>query len=367
MKSAKVFALLLVITLLSVHQVGVVYADDQPVEYPAADIQALQPPDFSCDEVTEISHAECEALVALYNHTGGLKGPNGRGEGWLSTNTPCNWHGVMCDVKLNSYQVDVGSDYTYGVVPVTSQSSLKSVTVLDLEGKQLSGSIPPELGDLASLQVLVLNSNKFSGSIPPELGNLTNLQILGLHANKLTGSIPPELSKLKHLEILDAYLNQLSGKITPELGDLPQLKMLDLRLNKFSGDIPPGLGRLTNMIALLLSFNELKGGVPAELGNMTKMRFFQVDNNPLNGPLPLSLSNLTKLEWFDSTNTYLCELPNSTIRGRSTSIPVCDVPVPAGLPETGDETNWAGLSLVLIGLGTLFVFLGFSNLAQRRR
>ena len=37
---------------------------------------------------------------------------------------------------------------------------------------------------------LDLYNNQLTGSIPPEIGNLTNLTGLGLHDNQLTGDIP---------------------------------------------------------------------------------------------------------------------------------------------------------------------------------
>jgi len=57
----------------------------------------------------------------------------------------------------------------------------------------LTGSIPPELGNLDSLEDLSLSSNDLTGSIPDELGNLDSLTYLTLSSNNLTGSIPPEL------------------------------------------------------------------------------------------------------------------------------------------------------------------------------
>jgi hypothetical protein len=68
-----------------------------------------------------------------------------------------------------------------------------------LSYNQLSGSIPPELGNLANLTELGLSSNQLSGSIPTELGNLANLYYLYLSSNQLSGSIPASLSNLINL------------------------------------------------------------------------------------------------------------------------------------------------------------------------
>ena len=58
--------------------------------------------DFSCANVTEIPQSECEALVELYDSTGGDNWryvPNssvGKVWNWKVTNTPCSWYGVTC-------------------------------------------------------------------------------------------------------------------------------------------------------------------------------------------------------------------------------------------------------------------------------
>ncbi|MBH08995.1 MAG: hypothetical protein CMG74_01355 [Candidatus Marinimicrobia bacterium] len=71
--------------------------------------------------------------------------------------------------------------------------SVENTTELDLSDNDLSGSIPPEIGNLTNLTELYLNTNDLSGSIPPEIGNLTNLTYLNLCRNNLTGVIPDEI------------------------------------------------------------------------------------------------------------------------------------------------------------------------------
>ena len=45
-----------------------------------------------------------------------------------------------------------------------------------------------------------LDGNNLSGSIPPELGNLTSLEGLAVSNNDLSGTLPQELTKLTELE-----------------------------------------------------------------------------------------------------------------------------------------------------------------------
>jgi somatic embryogenesis receptor kinase 1 len=47
-----------------------------------------------------------------------------------------------------------------------------------------------------------LYSNNISGTIPPELGNLTNLVSLDLYMNNFSGSIPDSLGNLLKLRFL---------------------------------------------------------------------------------------------------------------------------------------------------------------------
>ena len=70
-------------------------------------------------------------------------------------------------------------------------------------GNQLSGEIPPELGNLANLEDLALHRDQLSGAIPPELGNLANLTRLDLSFNQLTGCVPSGLSGRLDMEVFE--------------------------------------------------------------------------------------------------------------------------------------------------------------------
>ena len=102
------------------------------------------------------------------------------------------------------------------------------VTQLRLRSKQLSGSIPKELGNLSHLQILTLRNNQLIGTIPTALGNLSRLQTLTLRRNQLTGTIPATLGNLSHLRTLTLHNNQLCGDIPQALLNLPNLN-LDIR------------------------------------------------------------------------------------------------------------------------------------------
>ena len=68
--------------------------------------------------------------------------------------------------------------------------SIEYTTEISLSSSELTGSIPPEIGNLTNLERLYLYDNELTGSIPPDVGNLINLTGLRLDQNQLTGSIP---------------------------------------------------------------------------------------------------------------------------------------------------------------------------------
>ena len=166
--------------------------------------------EFDLSTVATIPTAESIALVALYDSTDGDNWNNNTG--WLLSADPCSWREVTC--------------------------SSGHVIRLDLVLNDLTGSIPPELGNLTALQYLGRGWNQLTGTIPAELGDLTDLSYLSLNANNLTGSIPAELGDLAVLGTLSLEGNNLTGSIPVELGNLTALTDLFLFSNGLSGPVP---------------------------------------------------------------------------------------------------------------------------------
>ncbi|MCP4710918.1 MAG: hypothetical protein GY869_20030, partial [Planctomycetes bacterium] len=231
---------------------------------------------LSTDSMAAIPAEERAALIALYNSTNGdnwrnnsgWKGYNPESDGFSQIGSEGSWVGVTA------------SDY---------------VTELNFFCNQLSGNIPPELGNLSNLSSLRLMDEQLIGSIPPELGNLSKLEILDFSKNGLSGSIPPELGNLTNLHNLDLSGNQLSGGIPPELGNIFCLLHLFLSGNQLSGSIPPELGNLTCLLVFDLSDNQLSGSIPPELGNANNLYNLYLNDNFLNGPVPTSITDFVSL------------------------------------------------------------------------
>ncbi|TYG52386.1 hypothetical protein ES288_D09G023600v1 [Gossypium darwinii] len=193
--------------------------------------------------------------------------------------------------------LDLSNNWFIGPIP-SSVSNLTNLDSLFLQSNQLDGSIPKDIGRLTNLVALNLSSNCLVGPIPSSVSNLTNLTSLFLQSNQLNGSIPEDIGGLTNLVELKLSSNGLLGHIPSSLGHLTNLVELDLSSNRLSGHIPSSLGQLTNLVELDLSSNRLSGHIPSSLGQLTNLVELDLSSNRLSGHIPSSLGQLTKLEYL---------------------------------------------------------------------
>ena len=79
---------------------------------------------------------------------------------------------------------------------------------VDLYSDDLTGRLPPALGNLTELRLLILSGNPLTGEIPWELGRLGQLQTLSLARTYLSGTIPPELGGLGNPKTVGPQSNE---------------------------------------------------------------------------------------------------------------------------------------------------------------
>ncbi|TYH82225.1 hypothetical protein ES332_D02G044800v1 [Gossypium tomentosum] len=101
-----------------------------------------------------------------------------------------------------------------------------------------SGFYSYEGNILAYMTGIDLSCNNLTGHIPPELGNLSEIYSLNLSHNKLMGVIPSSFSKLHQIESFDLSYNNLSGEIPNQLVELNSLEVFSVAHNNLSGSIP---------------------------------------------------------------------------------------------------------------------------------
>lgn len=264
-----------------------------------------------------VSQPDYAALVAFYNATGGVNW-NTR-TNWLSGAALNTWYGVATDGDGRVMEIVLEGNDLDGTLPAelgdldklqrltltdnrlsgelpVELYSLTELTTLELGLNELSGTIPMEIGNLTNLLFLTLHDNEFSGTLPGEIGALDKLVSLYVGINQLTGPIPQEISGLVSLSGFDFVGNDLSGTFPMELTTLNSLTFLRLTLTNLEGEIPPEIGLLTNLQQLELANNNLEGSIPPEIGNLTKMRSLSLHYNGLSGEIPAELTNLSDLQ-----------------------------------------------------------------------
>ncbi|CAN0891256.1 Probable LRR receptor-like serine/threonine-protein kinase At1g53430 [Linum grandiflorum] len=176
-----------------------------------------------------------------------------------------------------------------------SSGTVCHVTVMKLKGYNLTGILPPELGNLTFLTELDLTRNYLNGTIPPSLGQLSNLTALSLLGNRLSGSIPSEIGNLANLESLVLEDNLLTGPLPRSLGALRSLSRLLLSANNFTGSIPDSFGNLLNITDIRIDGSSFSGKLPEFMGNWTNLKRLDLQGSSFQGPIPSSISMLTNL------------------------------------------------------------------------
>jgi len=239
---------------------------------------------------------EKAGLLALFNNTGGSSWTNT----WNILSDPCinNWFGIKCRA-FGSNQWNIWS--------------------LVLQGNNLIGPLPTEIGLLDQLQFLFLSGNQIQGTLPAQIGDLKQLVQLGLDKNAISGGFPNTMQGLGGLQIIYAQDNQFSGPIDV-LGRLTGIQYLWLSRNKLIGTLPPQIGNVFTLQQVGVDSNQLTGTVPSGFG--TRQALFQAfygQNNKFTGLFPMNLCPTATCDL--SGNTFACPLPNPTCCHVTTCVP----------------------------------------------
>ncbi|KAL6201502.1 hypothetical protein ACLB2K_025216 [Fragaria x ananassa] len=230
---------------------------------------------------------------------------------WTSNSDVCNWLGVTCGERhLRVVFLNLSEFHLTGTLP-PELGNLSFLAGMRLENNSFHGNIPRELAGLRRLTLFSIGFNNFVGEIPSWLGSLSKLQILNLYGNGFSGSIPTVIFNLSALQVLDLRYNQLSGTIPKEIGNLTMQKMLYLDSNNFK-ELPNEIGAL-DLEELFVQENSLEGLVPAGVFNMSSMTTLNLLGNRLKGRIPGNLCrNLPNLQGLNlAYNQFEGSLPSS--------------------------------------------------------
>ncbi|XP_047943213.1 receptor-like protein 7 [Salvia hispanica] len=200
-------------------------------------------------------------------------------------------------------------------VVLDSFANFSSLTTLTLAYSNLKGSFPSMIFHIPTLEILDLSFNALlSGSIPPFTRN-GSLNTIVLRFTNFLGSIPSSISNLKTLSYIDLVKCRFSGSIPSTFTNLTELRHVDLSYNFLSGSLSSTLFHsLSKLVALDLSCNQLEGPIPDSLFHLQSLEFLLLSENLFNGTFQLdkiqNLVNLTELDLSGNKNV-LVEVGNS--------------------------------------------------------
>ncbi|CAH9104600.1 unnamed protein product [Cuscuta epithymum] len=275
---------------------------------------------------------------------------------------PCKWSGVLCAYRPYQY------NYSF-------------VFIINIEGVNISGTLPGSLGNLTQLYAFAAADNRLTGplpdfagcsylgglgvarnlftSIPPTLfRNKTVLYGVSLDYNILLQpwKIPEDLSSSSHLTVFKATGCNINGDFPSFFNNdiFPNLTHLQLANNHLSGHLPPslpqrletlwlsnqtgtagsglsgsisGIRNLSHITQLYLHRNKFSGEIP-EVSSLRSMTEFIVRDNNLTGPVPESLAGISTLIEVDLSNNNL----NGSVPNFKINVTTCGNP---GLGKRG--------------------------------
>ncbi|RXH99073.1 hypothetical protein DVH24_011398 [Malus domestica] len=252
---------------------------------------------------------------------------------WSTSNSNiCSWIGVTCSLRhlrvtaLNlSYmnltgtipphlgnlsflvRLEFGNNSFHGTLP-QELSRLRRLTRVSFANNIFVGTIPSWFGSLSKLQRMRLNE------IPKEMGFLDQLEDLYMQFNALKGPLPMAVFNISTLTTLTVYKNSLIGSIPDNICQhLPNIQVLHLGSNQFSGPLPSKLGQCKGLGILLMGENNFTGTIPKNIGNLTQLTALYLGFNNLTGTIPNEIGNLQNLETLTFGDNNLNGLVPATI------------------------------------------------------
>jgi hypothetical protein len=268
----------------------------------------------------QVSEQEFQALKALYNATGGNNWTNRTG--WENINTTA----TKDDVTTAWAGIEIIEDGH--IIEITFHN----------EKNNISGQLPPEIGNLVWLKSLDIANNNITGILPAELGNLVNLEAISLSDNNINGPLPSSLANLVKLRTIyfsnnplncpfpneiifhwvklynfQVSFDGLTGEINLNFELFPDLYIFQVYENQLIGEIPQSINKIKNLYSLDFRKNNLTGTLPT-LDSCISIRNVNFSENNFTGTVPLNYNNINAPNsFFFNDNNLTGSLPVSFV------------------------------------------------------
>ena len=237
------------------------------------------------------------ALVAIYDASDGANWKEERR--WDLTKPINEWDGV----KLTDGRVTQLAITAQGVINTSwtlpqAIGDLTELTVLKLNQCKLAGELPEEVFTLSKLTDLWLQNNDLTGTFSDKFTRLSKLKNLYIDKNaNLTGTLPPEIGNLKELTRISISQTSISGPIPVELGQCECLLQFMAFNAKLSGTLPDIWDMPVLQTVMIYGNEGLTGPLPASLGKLKSLAngtapSIQIYNCNITGNIPASFASL---------------------------------------------------------------------------
>ncbi|CAN4111184.1 unnamed protein product [Withania somnifera] len=248
----------------------------------------------------------------------------------------CLWQGVTCNGEGQVIGLDLSSESFAG--SINPLANLKYLSVIRLDGNNLSAPIPDFFADFPNLTVLSLSYCNLIGEAPQKVFQVSTLQTIDLSQNEMLGGSLPEFPSNGSLQTLVLSVTKFSGSLPESIGNLRKLSRVELSNCNFTGPIPTSMENLTQLVLLDFHSNSFTGSFPSfklsknlthisSAGNRLTsissdwqgfgtLEFLDLSNNSIAGLVPASLFCLPTLSDLDlSINKFygkITEVQNVT-------------------------------------------------------
>lgn len=245
----------------------------------------------------------------------------------------CQWQGVTCNGEGQVIGLDLSAESFSG--SINPLANLKFLSVIRLDGNNLSAPIPEFFAEFTNLTVLSLSSCNLIGEAPQKIFQVPTLQTIDLSVNEMLGGSLPEFPSNGSLQTLVLSDTKFSGRLPESIGNLRKLSRVELRACNFTGPIPTSMENLTQLVHLDFELNSFTGsfpyfklsknltyinsarnkltGISSDWEGLENLEYLHLSNNSISGFIPASLFYLPSLSNLDLSNKFsgqIIELKN---------------------------------------------------------